>query len=318
MEARERKALVRWYEANRRLLPWRVGCDPYAVWVSETMLQQTRAAQAAGYFERWMERFPTVFALASASEAEALAAWQGLGYYRRCRMLLAAARVCASCGFPCDLEGWRALPGVGRYTAGAVCSIALGMPEPVVDGNVERVFARFTGCSHSGPGLNRAAWEWADSVLDRRDPGRWNQALMELGATVCTPRSAGCSSCPLVGGCAAFASGRVSDLPALRERPSVLERRFLWVASVCGGRIGLRRFGPGEWWEGMWGLPEGSGGSRVGEVKFVVTRHRVRAEVLLDSSGSVGPGTRWFDVGSLEEVAIPTPHRRAICLALGG
>ena len=197
-----RRQLLTWYDANARDLPWRKDRDPYRVWVSEIMLQQTRVAAVIEHYHEFLRRFPTVKKLAVGREASVLAAWSGLGYYRRARMLHAAARVVVrerAGKFPETAEGWRELPGIGRYTAAAIASIAFGEPVAVVDGNVERVLQRISGEQMAGEQL----WESAENFLDRERPGDFNQAMMELGATVCAPRAPACLTCPVMEMCLA-------------------------------------------------------------------------------------------------------------------
>ena len=185
-----RRKLLTWYDANRRDLPWRQTRDPYHIWLSEIMLQQTRVAAVIGYYQRFVQRFPTVESLASASEADVLAQWSGLGYYRRARMLLAAAHVIvAEYGgqLPRTASELRKLPGIGRYTAAAIASIAFGEPVAVVDGNVERVLSRVEGLTLGSSTQQSAYWDRAQQWLSRKRPGDFNQAMMELGATVCLP-----------------------------------------------------------------------------------------------------------------------------------
>jgi A/G-specific adenine glycosylase len=213
-----RERLLAWYDAHARALPWRVRpgkgkpgdrycidrsrvdhyhIDPYRIWVSEIMLQQTRVAAVIEHYHEFLRRFPTVEKLAAAREASVLAAWSGLGYYRRARMLRAGAKLVVREGggkFPETAEGWRGLPGIGRYTAGAIASIAFGEPVAVVDGNVERVLQRFSGRLLACEEL----WDAAERLLDRECPGEFNQAMMELGATVCTPRAPACLTCPVM------------------------------------------------------------------------------------------------------------------------
>jgi A/G-specific adenine glycosylase len=196
-----RKQLLAWYDAHARELPWRESRDPYCVWVSEIMLQQTRVAAVIEHYQEFLRRFPSVQKLARAREASVLAAWSGLGYYRRARMMHAAAKVIVrerDGQFPATAEEWRELPGIGRYTAAALASIAFGEAVAVVDGNVERVLQRMSGRAIAGEDL----WRVAEELLDRERPGDFNQAMMELGATVCTPRAPACLTCPVVELCA--------------------------------------------------------------------------------------------------------------------
>ena len=210
---RFRKNLLAWYAHNARILPWRESRDPYRVWLSEIMLQQTRVAAVIGHYAEFLRRFPTVKKLAAAREASVLAAWSGLGYYRRARMLHAAAKVVVrelGGKFPATAEDWRELPGIGRYSAAAIASIAFAEPVAVVDGNVERVLQRVSGQRREGEGL----WRAAADLLDRKRPGEFNQAMMELGATVCTPRAPGCLMCPVVELCATRGELPVGAKPA--------------------------------------------------------------------------------------------------------
>ena len=213
-----RRALLAWYRANRRELPWRATRDPYAIWVSEAMLQQTRVETAIPYYERFLERFPDVAALASADLDDVLGAWAGLGYYSRARNLHAAARLVAERHggeVPDDVEQLRALPGVGRYTAGAIASIAFDRPEPVVDGNAARVLTRLHDIREDvrSARVARRLWEESAALVRGPQPGLLNQALMELGARVCTPRAPRCPTCPLLRHCAAYRAGDPESLP---------------------------------------------------------------------------------------------------------
>ncbi len=268
-----REALLAWYAANHRRLPWRpdpggLG-EPYHVLVSELMLQQTQVATVIDYFHRFLARFPTVADLAAAEEQAVLTAWQGLGYYRRARHLHRAAQAVVERHggrIPDNLEALRNLPGVGRYTAGAIGSIAFGLPAPVLDGNVKRVFARWFAEAEAieRPAVERAMWEVAERLVaplgeaGRRKggygPGDLNQALMELGATVCTPRTPRCLTCPMLAGCEAGRSGRADQLPVREARKdpravvhdvAAIEKRGRWLFEQRGER-GL--------WAGMWQL----------------------------------------------------------------
>ena len=200
-QRRFRKNLLAWYDRDRRDLPWRANCDPYRVWLSEIMLQQTRVAAVIDHYHEFLRRFPTVEKLAAAREPSVLAMWSGLGYYRRARLLHAAAKVIVrqhGGKFPATAEGLRTLPGIGRYTAAAIASIAFDEPVAVVDGNVERVLQRVSGNRLAGEEL----WVAADALLDRKRPGDFNQAMMELGAVVCRPRAPTCLACPMIELCA--------------------------------------------------------------------------------------------------------------------
>ena len=322
------QALLRWYLIHRRDLPWRRTKDPYAIWVSEIMLQQTQVATVIPFYERWMARFPSVEDLASADEQEVLSLWQGLGYYRRCRMLQAGAQAVTKAGLPKSAAEWQKVPGVGAYTAGAIASIAFDQPAPLVDGNVERVFARLTGSELTGPALNAAAWKWAGQVLDRKRPGDWNQALMELGATVCTPANARCNACPLADQCVARRLDKVSQLPI---RPAKADAKslsqFCWIP-VCGSLFGVRQVAKGDWWEGMWEFPRASDPSElemllpgtwpesVGAFTHAVTNHRIRLTVSLVRCETQMSGLRWCDREALSKLPMPSPQRKAFTLAI--
>jgi A/G-specific adenine glycosylase len=257
-----RQRLLKWYARGRRDLPWRLDQDPYKVWVSEIMLQQTRAEVVAPYFERFIARFPTLGALAEAREAEVLSAWSGLGYYSRGRRLHATARaVVARHGgaFPALPAEVRALPGVGPYTAGAILSIAFGQREPAIDGNVRRVLARLAALEQDlsrRPG-EEAVRGLAERLVPPQAPGDFNQALMELGATVCTPRSPRCPICPLRSLCRALALGRPADFP--RELGRTKKEEWIHVAALFrdpSGRVLLvQRPADARLLPGLWHLP---------------------------------------------------------------
>ncbi|MCX7939638.1 MAG: A/G-specific adenine glycosylase [Thermoflexales bacterium] len=230
------RALLRWFDANKRPLPWRTEPrDPYRVWVSEVMLQQTQARTVIPYFERWMARFPTVQALAEASLDEVLKMWEGLGYYSRARNLHRAARHAVTHyggALPRAAEALRALPGVGRYTAGAIASIAFNQRTPVVDGNVRRVLCRLFARADDAD-----IWALAESLLPEDRPGAFNEALMELGALVCTPRAPRCAICPLRRLCAARAAGTPEAFPAPRRSSSTPLVRVQTAVIVAGDAV---------------------------------------------------------------------------------
>lgn len=247
--------ILDWYAENGRDLPWRRTRDPYPVWLSEIILQQTRIAQGTAYWERFMERFPTVQALADASEDEVLRLWEGLGYYSRARNLHAAARQIVALGdFPDTLEGIRSLKGVGDYTAAAIGSICFGIPAAVVDGNVYRVLARHFGIS-TPVGTTEAKKEFtalAQKLLPPDQPAAFNQGMMDFGAIQCTPLSPACLNCPLQASCNAFRTGRVELLPVKKPATAVQERHFNYIYVRWNGQTAIRRRGPGDIWQGLW------------------------------------------------------------------
>ena len=230
-----RVALLDWYDLNARDLPWRSppganeAADPYRVWLSEIMLQQTTVAAVAPYYRRFLETWPTVEALAAALREDVLRAWAGLGYYSRARNLHAAAQTASALGgFPLDEAGLRTLPGVGPYTAAAIASIAYGLPANVVDGNVERVMARLHAVKTPLPDARPALAVLAGRYVTPDRPGDWAQALMDLGATVCTPRAPDCAACPLASACAARAEGAPELYPSRKARTVPYQSRAFW------------------------------------------------------------------------------------------
>ncbi len=308
---RLRGALLPWFAAHARDLPWRRTRDPYAIWVSEVMLQQTQVATALGYFERFLRRFPDPRALAAASDEDLLAAWSGLGYYRRARLLREGAQqVVEQHGgvLPTAPAEVRALRGVGPYTAGALLSIAFDASESLVDGNVARVLARWFELDGElgGPELTRATWSIARALLPPAGPppdgpGAWNQALMELGATVCVPRQPRCDVCPVEDLCAARAAGRECELPRPKRRAAVVDVELeLAIVERDGRWLLVRRAGEGRL-GGLWELPTrevGTGtrrlfdrewpvpgliarpGAAVFQLRHGITHHRIRARAL--------------------------------------
>ena len=236
--------LISWYRRRRRNLPWREAGDAYSVWVSEIMLQQTRVEAVLPYYDRFMERFPDVAALAAADQEEVLKYWAGLGYYRRARMLhQAAGVVCERRGgrLPDGAAQWKELPGVGEYTAAAIASISAGERVPVVDGNVKRVAARYLTLEHPADkrALHRESEEWAAALMEALPEevpaGDLNQALMELGATVCTPRSPKCAECPIEAGCAARAAGSMEDYPRAKAPTKWVELSWAVLLAYADG-----------------------------------------------------------------------------------
>ncbi len=232
--------LAPWFDAHRRDLPWRAAdldaphSDPYAVLVSELMLQQTQVATVVPYFLRWMERWPRVEDLADASDEAVHKAWEGLGYYRRARLLHAAARAVAERGWPTDLEGLKGLPGLGEYTAAAVAAQAFQRPEPALDGNVFRVSARVLALEGDPRGRARELRTWLRPALEAHGPSRMAQALMELGATLCAPAPC-CAGCPLEAGCEARRQDATDRIPPAMKRPAPRESAFHLVAAEAGG-----------------------------------------------------------------------------------
>lgn len=304
------KELLDWYDQHKRDLPWRESRDPYRVLVSELMLQQTVVASVIEPYRRWMERFPTIEALAQANLDDVLHAWQGLGYYRRARLLHQAAKEISEHGWPRDRKGMQAVPGIGPYTAGAVLSIAFDLPEPLVDGNVERVYARLMADDTAPPALTKRAWAWAESTVPKGRPGDWNQALMELGATVCRPRTPQCHVCPWQSICRATKED-VSRYPAPKVRPEMREMDLPLAVWERAGRYALVRYPEGGWWAGLYGFPPAATtkGEEIGRFPFVVTRHRLTVRVLRVQD--LVSAVEWFAPDEFDGLALPALHRRA-------
>jgi len=322
--------LLAWYRSVRRDLPWRREVSAYRTLVSELMLQQTRVETVVPYFIRFMQEFPTVERLAASPESRVLELWAGLGYYSRARNLHHAAKAVAQAGgFPTTIEGLRALPGVGPYTAGAIGSIALGLPAALVDGNVERVLARLGAMADVGAALRKRTWAAAERAVravlegEAGAAGDFNQALMELGATVCTPRSPGCGGCPVAESCAG--RGDAARYPAKEAKRASPVVRATALVQVEGGKIRLARR-PAGLLGGLW-EPAISGewvaavGVSVAEVTHAFSHRKlvVDVRVLNETAGLVGEGLRlpgpvlttgdyleerWVRLGEVEHLAL--------------
>jgi len=247
--------LIGWYEENKRDLPWRDTKDPYRIWISEIILQQTRVAQGYDYFVRFMERFPDVIALADADEDEVMKYWQGLGYYSRARNLHSAARSIRDAGgFPTTYQGVLALKGVGEYTAAAICSFAYDMPYAVVDGNVYRVLSRWLGIDipiDSTEGKKLFA-RMAQELMDEHRPALYNQAIMDFGALQCMPASPDCLFCPLADSCLALAQGKVDVLPVKQHKTKVTNRFFNYIYVRTNGHTFIRKRTGNDIWRNLY------------------------------------------------------------------
>ena len=251
--------LLQWFKNNGRSLPWRETKDAYAIWLSEVILQQTRIVQGMSYWERFMAQWPTVNDLAAATENEVLKAWQGLGYYSRARNLhTAAQQVMELGGFPQTFKELKTLKGVGDYTAAAIASIAFGEPVAVVDGNVYRVLSRYFGIdtpidSTEGKKEFQAL---AQSLLPINEPADYNEAIMDFGATQCTPNSPHCSACPFCETCVAFREQRINELPVKSKKVKQRERHFTYLYIEYEGKIAIHQRGAGDIWQGLWEFPQ--------------------------------------------------------------
>jgi len=301
--------LIRWQRRHgRHDLPWQGTTDPYRIWLSEVMLQQTQVATVIPYYERFLARYPTVEALARASEEEVLELWSGLGYYARGRNLHKAARLIAHHGFPRTAEEIAELPGVGRSTAAAIAAFAYGERAAILDGNVKRVLAR---CFLLGD--KDQLWEQAESLLPRRDIERYTQALMDLGATVCTRANPKCGACPVAAACKARQAGRIAEFPPPRERRELPQREATWLVVRRNGAVLVeQRPSPGIW-GGLWCFPELNGkpprgAKALATIEHGFTHFRLRIRPLLVENWGRSPiSGRWLRLEEADRAALPAP-----------
>ena len=334
--------LLRWYAENRRELPWRDTQDPYLIWLSEVILQQTRIQQGWAYWERFVHRWPTVDSLAAASEDEVLRLWQGLGYYSRARNLHAAAKQIVQIGgFPRTYEAIRSLKGVGDYTAAAIASFAFGLPHAVVDGNVYRVLSRHFGIdtpinTTEGKKLFSSL---ANQLLPADQPAAFNQAMMDFGAIQCTPQSPRCVICPFTVTCDALRTGRIDSLPVKEKKLTIKTRHFAYLYIRCQQSTAFHRRSAGDIWQGLWepllfesddspsplGELEGAANAKLhdfirqsgvegtltllkSQVKHVLTHRILLADFYLwdvPSPPSLPPTYEWLPESSLDDYAKP-------------
>jgi A/G-specific adenine glycosylase len=327
---------VQWQRRHgRKGLPWQASTDPYRVWLSEVMLQQTQVSAVIPYYRRFLEHFPTVAALAAASEDEVLRLWSGLGYYARGRNLHAAAKIIAQGGFPDSAGKIAELPGVGRSTAAAIAAFAFGERAAILDGNVKRVLARHAGIP-GYPGdkkVEAKLWTLAESLLPKKGIETYTQAVMDLGATVCTKANPRCDACPVSATCVALAKGLTGKLPAPRPKKTVPSRRTTWLVLRHNGRVLLeRRPSPGIW-GGLWSFPEAIGddverdcralGYRIdsrreldpiehGFTHFRLTIRPVLCEVSARAPRAEAPGRLWIDINEAGSAATPAPVKKLL------
>jgi A/G-specific adenine glycosylase len=316
-------SLIDWYRRERRELPWRGTSDPYSILVSEIMLQQTRAQTVIPYYERFLERFPDVKILAEAREAEVLTYWSGLGYYSRARNLQKAARaIVAATRFPSDYDGIRELPGVGPYTAAAVASIAFNAPHAVLDGNVLRVIARLRddGADIASPKTRARFQEIADEWLDHRHPGQFNQAMMELGATVCLPRTPRCPLCPVGQFCEGRKAGHQHELPVKKSKAAARHIQMQVAIIEKKGAVLLRqRPATASLMAGFWELPAPNdlpswhALETLGSFRHTITRHHYTVTVRSGTVLRIPPGFRWRRTG-LDRIPLTTVTKKALRL----
>jgi A/G-specific adenine glycosylase len=319
-----RSELVGWFKRQGRPLPWRGTGDPYAILVSELMLQQTQVSTVLAYYQRWFERFPTLRYLAHAEQSEVLHAWQGLGYYKRARNLHQCAKIILvdwNKKFPSAVDELMRLPGVGRYTAGAIASFAFDLPAPIVDTNIARAVSRLLNLQEpvDQPRGSRVIWDFASRYVQGHHPGLLNSALMELGATICVPRKPLCVICPVRSFCAAI---EPESLPRKRERQKIEQKTEFHILALKDDRILLQQ-NLGKRWHGLWGLPalvpNQQSGQRVDlhrpflSFSYPITRFVVRLNVFLsEPPPTLSPELAWHGLELLDSIPMPSPHRRAI------
>ncbi len=322
--ARLTRTLEKWFARHQRSLPWREAYEPYHVWVSEVMLQQTRMEVVLPYFDRFLQRFPAVEALAAATDHDVTAAWSGLGYYRRARMLRDGARfVVEHCSgvIPSAVGELLKIPGIGRYTAGAIASVAFNQRAPIVDGNVTRVLARLFGSDGE-------TWERAELLVEAcKKPRDFNQGVMELGALICTPRNPSCLLCPLRDECVARATGRAGELPAPKPKKETRELRIpLYLVRDAGGRVLMRRES-GPLMHAMYHLPHGDSSllaesaldvirrALLGTIRHTVTTRRIEFSLYDAELCGEANGFEWIDLSELGSVPHPSYVAKALKLA---
>jgi A/G-specific adenine glycosylase len=323
-----RAALLAWFKRDGRKLPWRETADPYRILVSELMLQQTLVKTVVSYYQRWLERFPTIRDLANADETEVLLAWQGLGYYNRARNLHRCAKVIVAElkeAFPSSVDALIQLPGIGRYTAGAIVSFAFDRPAPIVDGNIARAMSRLLDLQEpvDQPPGRKIIWDLASRYVQSANPRLLNSALMELGAVVCLPRKPLCALCPVRSFC------RTTDpesLPRKNGRPKIERKSEFHFFAVKDGRVLLQQ-NPGKRWQGLWTLPALPANSKSApsngapapslSLSYPITRFMVHLNVFLsEPPASVRAGQAWHRLEALDALPMPSPHRRAVQMAL--
>ena len=317
-----RRRILNWYRKNKRDLPWRSTGDPYRIWISEIMLQQTRVAAVIPYYHRFVDRFPDIEALQSAQEHDLLAAWAGLGYYSRARNLQKAANKIVQLGeFPKDYPTIRSLPGVGDYTAAAIASIAFDLPYAVLDGNVIRVLSRLTGESGNVDStvVRARLRAIADSAIDPRHPGEFNQGLMELGATVCLPKQPQCLLCPLASDCRARESGRQNELPLKSARPRLINVEVqLLVIEKAGKILAWKKPAESRRLAGFWELPEPAQlplarmETRIGRFRHTIVNTNFSYDVFRASLLRAPAKFQWLAKDKLHEFPLSTATRKAL------
>ncbi|MEW4563895.1 A/G-specific adenine glycosylase [Bremerella sp. JC770] len=338
-----------WFAAHKRDLPWRKSQDPYRVWISEIMLQQTQVATVKEYFRRFTAELPHVGDLAAAEEQQVLRLWEGLGYYRRARQMHAAAKEVVERfdgEFPQTVDEIQSLPGIGRYTAGAIASIAFGQKAPILEANTLRLFARLIAWDQvlTTSASQKRLWQFAEEILPDQDVGIFNQALMEIGSLVCTPKSPGCSQCPLSGHCQAYQQDRQEEIPLPKKKIEFIPITEIALVVRRKNEVLVRQCGQDERWAGLWDFPrfsvadekdlsavepqlkeasgiEASLGSHMTTIKHGVTKYRITllCHEMTYRKGRLRPETgpdgqprvwQWRDVSHLNELPLSTTGRK--------
>jgi A/G-specific adenine glycosylase len=334
-------ALSDWYKKNHRTLPWRANTDPYRIWISEVMLQQTQVATVIPYFERFLAAFPTLRALATAPTDQVLTLWSGLGYYSRARNLQKGAQFIVEQyggNFPKTREQILEVPGVGPYTAGAILSIAFDLPEAIVDGNVQRVLTRVFAWQKPLEEKATKDWLWQEAKLwveCSDSPRVLNQAIMELGATVCRKDQPQCTRCPLATTCQGFRSGQPNQYPLRKPRRKPVDLWWSALVAVHRGKVLLQQHPQGDWWEGLWSLPYRPGDSaaaaeqalksvcdpaaatvQLGEIRHTVTHHRLHVLPTVWQPKKKPPlEGRWVDLAQTDSMALSSLARKILLSA---
>ncbi|MDK3156776.1 A/G-specific adenine glycosylase [Kamptonema cortianum] len=316
------KSLRAWFRREARDLPWRKSRTPYRVWISEIMLQQTTVTTVIAYYERWLRELPTIQALANCPEERVLKLWEGLGYYSRARNLRRAAEQIVSRHggrFPRDFEDVLALPGVGRYTAGAICSISLGQRVPLVDGNVARVFARWLGARADikSPSTLKSLWQFAQDILPEKNCGAWNEALMELGALICTPTQPKCPVCPVRANCSARAKGLENKIPTSRKT-TLIAREETALVIVSGQNVWLEKIDQGAKFKGFWRFPlvepaQFARAKVLATIPYTFTKYRVTLRFIKPARmprDLLHPSWHRIPSSKLSTLPMPVAHRK--------
>ena len=338
-----RRRLLNWYKKNQRTLPWRETRDPYRIWVSEIMLQQTQVETVKPYYQRFLKRFPSAISLADSDEQEVLRHWEGLGYYRRARQMHKAAKVIVEQHggvFPSETSSVRDLPGIGRYTAGAIMSIAHDAREPILEANTIRLYSRLLAYRENTTSAEaqRILWSFAEEILPKKNVGQFNQATMELGSLVCVPKNPKCLACPLSGICPTFAEGLQEEIPQTQKPTKYEDVNEIAVVVYRNRKVLLRRCGANERWAGLWDFPrfrldnkrrtelqipenvkqltgvEVSLDNKLTTIKHGVTRFRITLDCYqaqFDSGRTKrGADCKWVSISALNEFPLSVTGRK--------